>query len=126
MVLALVRLTINLRLATPPITPRLPSWQMLINKGMKIYLYTLMLVAPLLGWLYLSANDESIVWFFIQMPAIAPVSEAVAEFAEETHEVLGTSGYLFIAVHALAGLYHHYIVKDDTLKRMLPALLLRK
>lgn len=125
-VLALIRLTINLRSTTPPITPTPPSWQMLTNKGMKIYLYALMFMAPLFGWLYLSANDESIVWFFIQMPAIAPVSEAIAEFSEEAHEVLGSSGYLFIAVHAFAGLYHHYIVKDDTLKRMLPAFLSRK
>ncbi len=123
--LALIRLIINLQLATPPITPRPPSWQMLINKGMKVYLYALMLVAPLLGWAYLSANDEPITWFFIQMPAIVPVSETLAEFSEEAHEILGLSGYFFIPIHALAGLYHHYLVKDDSLKRMLPAFVRR-
>lgn len=124
--LAIIRLIINLQLMSPPITPRPPSWQMLVNKGMKVYLYALMLIAPLLGWSYLSANDESITWFFIQMPAIVPVSEALAEFFGEAHEVLGLSGYLFITIHAVAGLYHHYLVKDDTLKRMLPSFFRRK
>mgnify|MGYP006166728307 CR=1 FL=1 len=63
-----------------------------------------MLLAPLLGWLYLSAKDESITWFLLPMPASAPVSEVLAEFSEETHEVLGLSVYLFIVIHALAGL----------------------
>jgi len=45
---------------------------------------------------------------------------SLAEFSEEINRVLGLSGYFFIAIHALAGLYHHYVVKDDTLKRMLP------
>jgi len=123
--LAVVRLIINLRLTAPPITPRPPSWQVLVNKGMKMYLYALMILVPLLGWSYLSANNESIKWFFISMPAIGPVSEALAEFSEEAHEVLGLSGYLFIVIHALAGLYHHYLVKDDTLKRMLPSFISR-
>ena len=123
--LAIARLIITLRLPTPPITPKPPSWQMVVTKVMKIYLYGLMLIAPVFGWLYLSANDESISWFFISMPAIAPVSEGIAEFAGEAHELLGESGYYFITLHALAGLYHHYWVKDDTLKRMLPAFMSR-
>ncbi|MFT6056718.1 MAG: cytochrome b561 [Pseudohongiellaceae bacterium] len=120
LVLALARLFINMRLTAPPISPNPPSWQMLATKGMKIYLYALMLIMPILGWLYLSANDEAINWFFIPLPAIAPVSETIAEFAGEAHEIFGLSGYLFIGIHAAAALYHHYLVKDDTLRRMLP------
>lgn len=120
LLLAIVRLAINLRLSTPPITPTPPTWQLLVSKGVKVYLYALMILAPLLGWAYLSANGEDISWFFISMPAITPVSEAIAEFVEEAHELLGLSGYFLIGLHAVAGLYHHYYVKDDTLKRMLP------
>jgi cytochrome b561 len=125
LVLAMARLIINLQLKALPITPQPASWQMLINKGIKVYLYSLMLLAPVLGWLYLSANDEAIKWFFISMPAIAPVSESIAEFAEEAPELLGVSGYFFIGIHAVAGLYHHYLVKGDTLRRMLPSFLSR-
>ena len=84
-----------------------------------------MIVTPVFGWMYLSANEESIVWFIISIPAIAPVSETLAEFAEEAHEIFGLSGYLFITLHAAAALYHHYLIKDDTLRRMLPEFLSR-
>ena len=124
--LAIYRLLVNLKLSTPPITPTPPSWQLTISKGLKVYLYILMLLAPVLGWLYLSANDEAVSLFFLPLPPIAPVSEALAEFAAEAHEIMGLSGYLFIAIHALAALYHHYLVKDDTLRRMLPKFLARK
>lgn len=123
--LGVYRLVINLKLQPPGITPRPPQWQLHITKLMKIYLYLLMIVMPVLGWLYLSAEGEVVNLFMIPLPEIAPVSETLAEFAEEGHEVFGLSGYLFIVVHAAAALYHHYLVKDDTLKRMLPAFINR-
>ena len=119
--LAIYRLLVNFKLKTPPFTPSPSAWQLAITSWMKFYLYILMLCAPVLGWLYLSADGEAVKLFFLPLPPIAPVSEALAGFAEEAHEILGLSGYLFIAIHALAALYHHYLVKDDTLRRMLPA-----
>ena len=35
------------------------------------------------------------------------------------HELLGSSGYWLIGLHAAAGLFHHYWVRDNTLNRML-------
>ncbi|WP_370300565.1 cytochrome b/b6 domain-containing protein, partial [Rheinheimera baltica] len=32
----------------------------------------------------------------------------------------GTLGYVLIGVHAVAALFHHYILRDTTLSRMLP------
>jgi len=125
LILAVIRLAISLRSTPPPITPTPPNWQMLVTKGMKVYLYALMLIMPFLGWWYLSANDEAINFFFIPLPAISPVSESMAEFAKEAHEIFGVSGYYFIGIHAAAALYHHYLVKDDTLRRMLPSFLSR-
>jgi len=29
-------------------------------------------------------------------------------------------GYWLIGLHAAAALFHHYVVRDDTLRRMLP------
>ncbi|MNJ81684.1 hypothetical protein D3C77_806060 [compost metagenome] len=36
------------------------------------------------------------------------------------HELIGSTGYWLIGLHALAGLFHHYWVRDNTLVRMLP------
>jgi cytochrome b561 len=42
------------------------------------------------------------------------------KLVEGIHEFLGNSLYFLIGIHVLAGLWHHYIVKDGTLQRMLP------
>lgn len=118
--LGVYRLLVNLRLKAPAITPQPPKWQLRINGLMRIYLYGLMILMPVLGWLFLSAEGHAVKLFFIPLPSIAPVSETLAEMAEEAHEIMGVSAYLFIAIHALAGLYHHYLLKDNTLRRMLP------
>ncbi|MBT5031052.1 MAG: cytochrome b [Proteobacteria bacterium] len=109
----------------PPITPPPPQWQATVTKLMKIYLYVLMLGMPLLGWIYLSADGDAINVWSLPLPAITPQSEGLAEFAEEAHEILGLSGYLFIPVHAFAAIYHHFLIKDNTLSRMLPKFLVK-
>lgn len=123
--IAVFRLAFNLTQSTPAITPRLRSWQAGMATAMKVYLYGLMLLMPVLGWVFLSAEGEAVGFFGLQLPAIAPVSDSLAEFGEEAHALLGESGYLFIVLHAAAALYHHYVVRDDTLRRMLPDILVR-
>jgi cytochrome b561 len=36
------------------------------------------------------------------------------------HELLGSTGYWLIGLHAATGLIHHYWVGDNTLIRILP------
>ena len=38
---------------------------------------------------------------------------------KELHETAGSVGYWLIGLHAAAALFHHYGMRDDTLKRML-------
>jgi cytochrome b561 len=39
---------------------------------------------------------------------------------EEIHETIGTIGYYLVGLHAAAALFHHYFMRDDTLRRILP------
>lgn len=125
-VLALVVLRLLGRLASrvPPIEPAPPRWQAWLARLTHLGLYALMIGMPLTGWLTLSAEGSPIVLFGLQLPPLVGEGEDFAEWTEELHEAGGTIGYLLIAVHAAAALFHHYVVRDDTLLRMLP--LLRK
>ncbi len=87
---------------------------------MLVALYALMIGMPLLGWLTLSAEGKPIPFFFVQLPALVNESKSVADWAKELHETGGTIGYFLIAMHAAAALFHHYVVGDNTLRRMLP------
>lgn len=88
---------------------------------MHAMLYALMLGLPLLGWLYLSAAGKPIPFFGFNLPALVAENKALAGSIKEIHQTVGTAGYFLIALHAAAALLHHYVIRDNTLQRMLPS-----
>lgn len=105
----------------PPPLVEIPAWQRLSSGAVHVSLYALLLVMPLLGWAVRSAEDHTVALWGLGMPSLMAPDEGLAELLEEIHEVVGQVGYGLIAVHALAALAHHYLQRDDTLRRMLPA-----
>lgn len=118
---ALVRLTMRLRFGTPPIVPTPPALQQKIATITHVILYALMIGMPLAGWMILSAEGHAIPFFGLELPPLIAPDKELAKQIEEMHTTFGTVGYFLIGLHALAGIYHHYFVKDNTLKRMMPA-----
>jgi len=47
-------------------------------------------------------------------------NKELAHTLEEIHETAGVVGYYLIGLHAVAALLHHYVLRDNTLVRMLP------
>lgn len=120
LVLALARLGISFVRPAPAISPPPRAWQRIGARAMKWALYGFMLVMPLLGWATRSAEGATVMVFGLPLPPLFGASVTLAESIQELHEVGATLGYVLIGLHALAALYHHYIVHDDTLRRMLP------
>jgi cytochrome b561 len=87
---------------------------------MHILLFALMIGMPLAGWLLLSASGKPIPFFGLELQALTGESKSLAKLVKEIHETGGTVGYFLIGLHAAAALFHHYIVRDNTLLRMLP------
>ncbi|WP_194789966.1 cytochrome b [Pseudomonas sp. UFMG81] len=104
----------------PPIVPQPSSLQSGLAALMHLALYGLMILTPLLAWLMLGAADKPVPYFGWLLPSPVPVDPALARQLKIGHEWLGNAGYWLIALHAAAGLVHHYWMKDNTLKRMLP------
>jgi len=118
--LVLVRVPLALAGATPRIVPVPPPWQSWLATAMKLALYAFMVATPLLGWLLLSAKGSPIPFFGLNLPALIGEDKATAHTIKEIHETLANLGYFLIAAHAAAALFHHYVVRDNTLQRMLP------
>jgi len=117
----LVWLRLLLRALTrrPPIVPPPPAWQHVASIAMHGVLYVFMIGMPLAGWLILSAADEPIPFFGLQVPPLTGPDMPFALKVHKLHETAGTVGYWLIGLHALAALAHHYLWKDNTLRRML-------
>ncbi len=123
-VLALVLARIVLRLtsgATPEITPPISRWQSLSAQALHVALYAFMLAMPLIGWLAVSAKGAPITFFGLHLPILIGQDKELYGWLKETHEVIGTAGYYLIGLHAAAALFHHYVMGDNTLRRILPA-----
>ncbi|MES2877070.1 MAG: cytochrome b [Pseudomonadota bacterium] len=122
LVLALVWLRVALRFKypAPPIQPAPSLTQDKVARLAHLLLYVFMIGMPLAGWLLLSAAGKPIPFFGLELPALIGPDKALASQIKEIHEVIGTAGYFLIAVHAAAALFHHYVLRDNTLLRMRP------
>ncbi len=104
----------------PPIVPTPPAWQRLASGVIQFLLYAFMIGMPLAGWVVLSAAGKPVPFFGLELPALVGQDKALASQVVELHETVGTFGYWLIGLHTLAALAHHYLWKDNTLRRMLP------
>ena len=120
LLLAMLRMAVALTSAVPRIQPEPARWQHRLARLAHFTLYGLMLGMPVLGWLALSAQGKSIPFFGIQLPPLVAENRWVAHWFKEVHEAFGTFGFVLIGVHAAAALFHHYLIRDNTLRRMLP------
>jgi cytochrome b561 len=119
-VLVWLRIAARFTGPTPAIEPEPVAWQQLASKLMHLALYVLMIAMPISGWLLLSAAGKPIPFFGLELPALISENKDLAKQIKELHEFFGTAGYFLIGLHVLAALQHHYMVRDNTLTRMLP------
>jgi len=108
---------------TPPALPSgTPAWQRTVARGIHHSFYALLIVLPLSGWLLTSAEGDAVSFFnWFSVPALpVPGGEASEDFIEETHEILGNVLLALAGLHVLAGFKHHFVDRDNVLRRMLP------
>lgn len=121
-VFALVFLRIAFRIlgAAPRIVPTPSRWQHLAAVVVHLALYLFMIGMPLLGWMLLSAGGKPVPFFGLELPPIWPQDKEFSATLKNIHETIGEVGYYLVGLHAVAALFHHYFLRDNTLLRMLP------
>ena len=82
-------------------------------------LYGLMIAIPLSGWLMSSAKGFQTVWFgVLPIPDLLARDRELGDLLQQVHKLLNLLLMLTLAGHVLAALWHHLVLKDDTLRRM--------
>lgn len=104
----------------PPPVPMARPQQIAAAAGHGL-LYLLLLVLPFSGWLMSSAAGYPPAFFgLFEFPALIGSNHDLHETLEDVHETLFNAVVVLAVLHALAAVYHHFWMKDDTLRRMLP------
>ena len=122
--LALLLARIVARLASAaPAALAMPAWELRAANAMHWTLYGLTLVATLSGWLLASAAVIPIPSRFFNLfviPNIAGSDPALAGQMTLLHYLATRLMMALVALHIAAALKHHFIDRDDALRRILP------
>lgn len=116
----------------PKLPESMPKWQIKASHASHFCLYALLIAMPLSGYL---GNGSGVDYGIFAIPGfqytgfgiwimdLLGVTYEQWEVPFDFFHYRIAGPFLFwmiVAVHAGAGLYHHFIEKDDVLKRMLP------
>jgi cytochrome b561 len=83
------------------------------------FLYGLMALLPISGWITSSAANIPIKLFWlIPLPALVGPDDALKSLAAETHEICVLILCVTLLLHIGAALRHHLLLRDNVLKRM--------
>ncbi len=120
--LAALRLAWRLYAGAPSPVPGTPPWQARVAGATHWMLYGIVFAMPLSGWLYDSASGlRPLRWFGgPEVPKLVSPDRTIAGVAGDAHEWLFWVLVALVALHAGAALYHHFVLRDATLQRMLP------
>lgn len=84
-------------------------------------LYALVLAVPLAGIAAQFSRGEALpVLGLVTVASPMTAVRATARSVKEVHEVLANALFILALLHAAAALFHHWILRDRTLIRMLP------
>jgi cytochrome b561 len=113
---AVVRIGARLRLGGPQAIGS--PLQAKLAHALHGLLYLVMLLLPLTGIVFSQMGGRSVELFGWALPQLVSPDPALRGVVKELHELLGNAVYFLVGAHALAALWHHFVLKDETLNRM--------
>jgi cytochrome b561 len=98
------------------------GWVRLASKGVHYLLYMLLIAQAGTGFAFRWAQGHAVEFFglFAIPGPYVQLARPDRRLLHEVHEYIGWAIVILAFAHALAALYHHYVLKDRVLRRMLP------
>ncbi len=118
--LVVVRLIGRAAGGAPPMEPFRYPWLTGAAKSGHAVLYLLMIGVPITGWV--AASQLGVTpWFFgLRLPALTAAVPGDHAPLGELHQIGGNLILILAGLHAAIALWHHFILRDNTLLRMRP------
>jgi cytochrome b561 len=105
----------------PLLPARMPRWERRAARASHVTLYALMLLQPVTGLVHSwAANFPVVVWGRIILPSLVGPDEGVKKLFVAIHTWISWLIVLLVILHIAAALRHHFVLRDDILRRMLP------
>lgn len=119
--LVVLRIAVRFVLGAPPLAQTMPRWQIRAARMSHAALYVLIVLVPLTGWAATSACCAPVNLFWA-IPLTLPIGGGFETAGPIflLHNIFTMAMIALVLLHALAALYHHYVLKDATLRKMMP------
>ena len=99
----------------------MPTWERAAAWLSHLLLYLALIVMPLSGWLFNSAANFPLQWFgWLSLPPLSGPDPELKTLARAVHHWTAYALIALVSLHVLAALKHHWLNRDDILRRMLP------
>lgn len=122
LLLVLVRCLWRSTHAVPPEPTTLPLALRALARYTHWALYALLIAVPLMGWANASSRGWPVSLFAaIPMPPLSPTGSPTGHALGDWHRNFAWVLLALVALHVSAALFHHFILRDRTLIRMLPS-----
>lgn len=123
LILFLVALRIGWTLANvkPALPSSVPSWQRIASRVSHVLLYVLMVCMPVSGYVMSSYVQRPVDFYGLFRIPPLPVEKSIdmARSIFDIHEIMAGILATLIVIHLGAALKHHFIDRDNVLRRML-------
>jgi len=120
-VFALVLLRIGLRVSNdrPDSLSTHTRWEKSLSRTTHWSLYFLMLTMPISGWIMSNAAGFSVPFFgMFELPDLIDKNDQILPLTQLIHKSLALILLSLLALHLAGTIKHHFLDRDDTLKRM--------
>lgn len=105
----------------PPLPAHMPAWEQTAAKATHVLIYLLVFAQPIIGILHSNAANFPVVVFnTLILPSVIAPDEELKKLLVGAHHWLANVIAVLILLHIGAALRHHFMIKDDILRRMLP------
>lgn len=117
LLILLFMIRIPLRLLYRNVLPKhnLSPLQHIAAHSVQMLLYIFMLLTPILGYLTLTADVDDFMLLGVTLPYFS-----VDISLGKAHQIVANGFTVLAGLHAIAALFHHFILKDSVLKSMSP------
>lgn len=104
-----------------PAEPPMAAWMSIASKAVQALLYALLFALPITAvtGAWLEAHPLTLLGG-LKLGPFLPESHALGANFASVHKWLGEAILWLAGLHALAALYHHFVLKDRVLRSMLP------
>jgi cytochrome b561 len=121
LILAAARLLWRIGFPPPALPATMKPWEKRLANASHALLYVLFFAAPVTGWLFSSAAGFQTVYLgLLPIPDLVARNRELADVLRMMHRWINYTMAAVIVLHTAAALKHHFVDRDDVLRRMLP------